>query len=147
MYSSQDIFRACETFQFPLPFKNNSGNKWIPKGFRRLNFFSGFDLLPSFLLPYGTVQKAAKALALVLVLLLALQMGMFSCSKTLKKDFLEVRLTVEERQSNLCSKNQFFRENVIVIAFSELRPGSNERYENSTFYGPFRFLIYIHPYI
>ena len=83
MYSSQDIFRACETFQFPLPFKNNSGNKWIPKGFRRLNFFSGFDLLPSFLLPYGTVQKAAKALALVLVLLLALQMGMFSCSKTL----------------------------------------------------------------
>ena len=32
----------------------------------------------------------------------------------------------------------FFRENVVVIAISELRPGSNERYENSTFYGPFR---------
>ena len=37
----------------------------------------------------------------------------------------------------------FFRENVVVIAFSELRPGSNERYENSAFYGPFRFLIFI----
>ena len=42
----------------------------------------------------------------------------------------------------VCSKNQFFRENVVIIAFSELRPGSNERYENSTFYGPFRFLIF-----
>ena len=38
---------------------------------------------------------------------------------------------------------QFFRENVVVITFSELRPGSNERYENSTVYGPFRFLIFI----
>ena len=37
----------------------------------------------------------------------------------------------------------FFRENVVVITFSELRPGSNERHENSTFYGPFRFLIFI----
>ena len=37
----------------------------------------------------------------------------------------------------------FFRENVVVIVISELRPGSNERYENSTFYGPFRFLILI----
>ena len=37
----------------------------------------------------------------------------------------------------------FFRENVVVIAISELRPGSNERYENSTFYGPFRFFIFI----
>ena len=36
-----------------------------------------------------------------------------------------------------------FRENVVVIAISELRPGSNDRYENSTFYGPFRFLIFI----
>ena len=41
------------------------------------------------------------------------------------------------------AKNSFFCENVIVIAFSELRQGSNERYENSTFYGPFRFLIFI----
>ena len=37
----------------------------------------------------------------------------------------------------------FFRENVVVIAILELRPGSNERYENSTFYGLFRFLIFI----
>ena len=48
----------------------------------------------------------------------------------------------KSRHANLCSKNQFFRENVFVIAFSEHRPGSNERYENSTFYGPFRFLIF-----
>ena len=41
------------------------------------------------------------------------------------------------------AKISFFRENVVVIAFSELRPGSDERYENSTFYGPFRFLIFI----
>ena len=32
---------------------------------------------------------------------------------------------------------RFFHENVVVTAISELRPGSNERYENSTFYGPF----------
>ena len=31
----------------------------------------------------------------------------------------------------------------VVIAFSELRPGSNERYDNSTFYGPFRFSNFI----
>ena len=49
----------------------------------------------------------------------------------------------KSRHANICSKNQFFRENVVVIGFSELRPGSNERYENSTFYGPFRFLIFI----
>ena len=49
----------------------------------------------------------------------------------------------KSRHANVCSKNQFFRENVIVIAFSELRLGSNERYENFTFYGPFRFLIFI----
>ena len=49
----------------------------------------------------------------------------------------------KSRHANICNKNQFFRENVVVIAFSELRPGSNERYENSTFYGPFRFLIFI----
>ena len=55
---------------------------------------------------------------------------------------LEVRLR-KSRHANIRSKNQFFRENVVVIAFSELRPGSNERYENSTFYGPFRFLIFI----
>ena len=54
----------------------------------------------------------------------------------------EVRLR-KSRHANLCSKNQFFRENVVVIAFSDLRPGSDERYENSTFYGPFRFLIFI----
>ena len=54
--------------------------------------------------------------------------------------FFVVRLR-KSRHANLCSKNQFFRENVVVIAFSELRPGSDERYENSTFYGPFRFLI------
>ena len=41
------------------------------------------------------------------------------------------------------AKISFFRENVVVIGFSELRPGSNERYENFTFYGPFRFLIFI----
>ena len=40
------------------------------------------------------------------------------------------------------AKINFFRENIVVIAFSELRPGSNERFENSTFYGPFRFLIF-----
>ena len=39
----------------------------------------------------------------------------------------------------ICFKNQFFRENVVVMGFSELRPGSNE---NSTFYGSFRFLIF-----
>ena len=50
----------------------------------------------------------------------------------------------KSRHANLCSKNLFFHENVVVIAFSELRPGSNERYESSTFYGPFRFLIFIH---
>ena len=49
----------------------------------------------------------------------------------------------KSRHANICSKNQFFRENVVVIAFSELRPGSNERYVNSTFYGSFRFLIFI----
>ena len=38
---------------------------------------------------------------------------------------------------------RFVCENVVVIAISELRPGSNERYENSTFYGQFRFLIFI----
>ena len=37
----------------------------------------------------------------------------------------------------------FFRENVVVNASSELKPVSNERYENSTFYGSFRFLIFI----
>ena len=37
----------------------------------------------------------------------------------------------------------FFREKIVVIASSELRPVSNERYENSTFYGPFRFLIFV----
>ena len=55
---------------------------------------------------------------------------------------MSVRLR-KSRRANLCSYNQFFRENVVVIAFSELRPGSNERYENSAFYGPFRFLIFI----
>ena len=56
--------------------------------------------------------------------------------------FCNVRLR-KSRHANICSKNQFFRENVVVIGFSELRPGSNERYENFTFYGPFRFLIFI----
>ena len=37
----------------------------------------------------------------------------------------------------------FFRENVVGIPISELRPVSNERYENSTFYGLFIFLILI----
>ena len=37
----------------------------------------------------------------------------------------------------------FFRENVVVIAISELGPASNERYVISAFYGPFRFLIFI----
>ena len=37
----------------------------------------------------------------------------------------------------------FFRENIVVIARSELKPVSNERYENSTFYGLFRFYIFI----
>ena len=50
---------------------------------------------------------------------------------------------MKSRHANICSKNKFFRENVVVIGFSELRPGSNERYENSTFYGPFKFLIFI----
>ena len=45
--------------------------------------------------------------------------------------------------ANICSRNQIFRENVVVIGFSELRPVSNERYENSTCYGPFQFLIFI----
>ena len=60
------------------------------------------------------------------------------------KNLFQVRLW-KSRHANLCSKNQFFRENVVIIAFSELRQGSNERYENSTFYGhgPFRFLIFI----
>ena len=60
--------------------------------------------------------------------------------------FYEMNFVVRLRKSrhaNICSKNQFFRENVVVIGFSELRPGSNERYENSTFYGPFKFLIFI----
>ena len=60
----------------------------------------------------------------------------------IEKKIMFVRLR-KSRHANLCSNNQFFRENVVVIAFSELRPGSNERYENSTFYGPFRFLIFI----
>ena len=47
---------------------------------------------------------------------------------------------VDEIQSYQFS---FFRENVDIIVISELRPGSNERNENSTFYGPFRFLIFI----
>ena len=55
---------------------------------------------------------------------------------------VQVRLR-KSRHANICSKNQFFRENVVVIEFSDLRPGSNERYENSTFYGPFKFLIFI----
>ena len=38
------------------------------------------------------------------------------------------------------AKISFFRENVVGIGFSELRPGSNERCENSTFYRQFRFL-------
>ena len=41
------------------------------------------------------------------------------------------------------AKMSFFLENAVVIAFSELIPGSNESYENSTFYGPFIFLIFI----
>ena len=49
----------------------------------------------------------------------------------------------KSRHANICSKNQFFCENIVVIGISELRPGSNERYENSTFYGPFKFLIFI----
>ena len=49
----------------------------------------------------------------------------------------------KSRHANICSKNPFFRENIVIIGFSELRPGSNERYENSTFYGPFRILIFI----
>ena len=55
-------------------------------------------------------------------------------------DRFYVRLR-KSRHGNLCSRNQFFRENVVIMAFSELRPGSNERYENSI-YGPFRFLIF-----
>ena len=57
-------------------------------------------------------------------------------------DWKQVQL-LQSRHSNVCNKNQFFRENVGDIAFSELIPRSNERYENSTFYGPFRFLIFI----
>ena len=53
----------------------------------------------------------------------------------------QVRLR-KSRHANICSKNQFFHENVVVIGFSELRLESNERYENSTFYGSFRFLIF-----
>ena len=60
-----------------------------------------------------------------------------------KVPYLNMVRLRKSRHANLCSKNQFFRENVIVIAFSELRPGSNERYENSTFYGRFRLLIFI----
>ena len=41
------------------------------------------------------------------------------------------------------SNNQFFRENIVVIESSGLGLESNERYENSTDYGPFRFLIFI----
>ena len=38
----------------------------------------------------------------------------------------------------------FFRENVVVNASSELKPVSNEKFKNSTFYGLFsRFLIFI----
>ena len=48
----------------------------------------------------------------------------------------------KSRHANTYSKNQFFCENFVVKPFSELRPESNERYENSTFYGPFRFLIF-----
>ena len=54
----------------------------------------------------------------------------------------KVRLR-KSRHANLCSRNRFFRENVVIIASSELRPGSNERYENSTFYGPIKLLIFI----
>ena len=61
----------------------------------------------------------------------------------LHKLFLHLVRLRKSINANLCSKNLFFHENVVVIAFSELRPGSNERYENSTFYGPFRFLIFI----
>ena len=56
--------------------------------------------------------------------------------------FKQVRLR-KSRHANICSKNQFFCENVVVIGFSELRLGSNERYENSTFYGSFKFLTFI----
>ena len=66
----------------------------------------------------------------------------FIIENLLKPVTKKVRLR-KSRHANICSKNQFFRENVVVIAFSELRPGSDERYENSTFYGPFRFLIFI----
>ena len=41
------------------------------------------------------------------------------------------------------AKISFFCENIVVIGFSELRPGSNERYENSTFYALLKFLIFI----
>ena len=54
----------------------------------------------------------------------------------------KVRLS-KSRHANLCSKNQFFRENIVGSGVSELRPGTNERYENSIFYGPFKFLIFI----
>ena len=60
----------------------------------------------------------------------------------LNVDCIIVRLR-KSRHANLCSKNQFFRENIVVIAFSELRPGSNERYDNSTFmYFSMKWLIY-----
>ena len=49
---------------------------------------------------------------------------------------LSVRLA-KSRHANICSKNKFFRENVVVITSSELRPVSHERYGNSTFYGLF----------
>ena len=64
-------------------------------------------------------------------------------SRNRRNSIFLVRLR-KSRHANLCSKNQFFGENVVIIAFSELRPGSNERYENSTFYGPFSFFIFIH---
>ena len=62
-----------------------------------------------------------------------------------KNEFVRLR---KSRHANLCSKISFFVKTLslqpqfsMVIAFSELRPGSNERYENSKFYGPFRILI------
>ena len=50
-----------------------------------------------------------------------------------------IQTSASIKEFTVCSKTQFFRENVVGIAFWELRPGSNERYDNSTFYGPFRF--------
>ena len=46
--------------------------------------------------------------------------------KDMMVDYTKVRLR-KSSHANLCSKNQFFRENVGVIAILELRPGSNER--------------------